>query len=137
MTTCEHCLYFVPRDGAEIKGTCHGMPPATNGKRPPIQATDVGCSLFRAATPPLSYVPMESLGKNEGTDAAKGAQTCGVTGCTELGQRYGAWLLATRIPVNTRLTQAQVEGVPIYEYDAGCRGAKAYQELVEEILPRM
>lgn len=52
-------------------------------------------------------------------------------------ERHGEYVLQTRIPVNTRLSQAQVEGTPIFGYDATCRGALAYQELLDEIAPKL
>ncbi len=50
-----------------------------------------------------------------------------------LRRRYGRWLLDTTIPVNTTLSQAQSAGTTIFRHDAGCRGARAYQELLDEL----
>ena len=54
-----------------------------------------------------------------------------------LESRYPAQLLGTTIPINTRLAQAQLEGKPIFSYDAACRGAAAYGDLMTELAPRM
>jgi len=54
-----------------------------------------------------------------------------------LNHRYGGQLLDTKIPVNTRLAQAQVEGKPVFAYDGACRGAKAYRALIEEVAGRL
>jgi len=54
-----------------------------------------------------------------------------------LDERYAHLLLDTRIPVNTRLAQAQADGVPIMNFDPQCRGAIAYRALVDEIGPRI
>jgi chromosome partitioning protein len=51
-----------------------------------------------------------------------------------LRSRYGATLLSTQIPINTKLSQAQLEGLPIFEFDANCPGSQAYTQLVEELL---
>lgn len=53
-----------------------------------------------------------------------------------LRDRYARYLLETRIPVNTRLSQAQAEGQPIFRFDPTCRGAKAYAALVDEVVTR-
>lgn len=50
--------------------------------------------------------------------------------------RYARWVLPTVIPVNTTLAQAQLEGHPVFGFDARCRGAQAYAELVHEVLVR-
>lgn len=54
-----------------------------------------------------------------------------------LVSRYGRHLLDTAVPVNTTLSQAQVEGRPIFRHDAQCSGAKAYRALLDEIAPRL
>ncbi len=54
-----------------------------------------------------------------------------------LEARYGRHLLATRVPVNTALAQAQAEGAPIFQFDAGCRGAKAYEAVMAEVIERL
>jgi len=58
-----------------------------------------------------------------------------VNECVEpaLASRYGRTLLDTRIPVNTRLAQAQAAGKPIARFDEACRGAVAYDELLDEV----
>ena len=42
----------------------------------------------------------------------------------------------TMIPRNVRLSEAPSYGLPIHLYDARCSGAKAYQELAQELLGR-
>ena len=42
----------------------------------------------------------------------------------------------TMIPRNVRLSEAPSYGLPIHLYDARCSGAKAYQELAQELLSR-
>ena len=42
----------------------------------------------------------------------------------------------TMIPRNVRLSEAPSYGLPIHLYDARCSGAKAYQELGQELLSR-
>ena len=54
-----------------------------------------------------------------------------------LRSRYGRHLLDTTIPINTRLSQAQVEGTPVFRYDASCSGSKAYRDLLAELGPRL
>ena len=54
-----------------------------------------------------------------------------------LDERYARFLLDTRIPVNTTLSQAQVVGTPVFKFDASCRGSQAYGELIEEISGRL
>ncbi|TNF27063.1 MAG: ParA family protein, partial [Deltaproteobacteria bacterium] len=51
--------------------------------------------------------------------------------------RYARWVLPTVIPVNTTLAQAQLEGQPVFAFDAKCRGAQSYSELVDEVLVRV
>ena len=42
----------------------------------------------------------------------------------------------TMIPRNVRLSEAPSYGLPIHLYDSRCSGAKAYQELAQELLQR-
>ena len=42
----------------------------------------------------------------------------------------------TMIPRNVRLSEAPSYGLPIHLYDARCSGAKAYQELAQELMQR-
>ena len=51
--------------------------------------------------------------------------------------RYARYVLPTVIPVNTTLAQAQLDGVPIFAFDPRCRGAVAYEELVEDVVHRI
>ena len=62
-----------------------------------------------------------------------------VNECVEpaLENRYGRTLLETRIPVNTRLAQAQAAGRPILTFDESCRGASAYEDLTDEVAGRL
>ena len=52
---------------------------------------------------------------------------------TALRTRYGAYVLDTFVPVNTRLAQAQLAGTPVFQHDAGCTGSRAYRQLLEEV----
>lgn len=52
-------------------------------------------------------------------------------------EQWARHLLPVRIPVNTKLAQAQLAGTPIFSYDAQSRGAKAYAELVTEVVRRL
>lgn len=57
-----------------------------------------------------------------------------------LEQIEQAWehvLLKTRIGINTALPQAQLAGVPIFEFAPDSRGAKHYRALVQEIAQRV
>lgn len=51
-----------------------------------------------------------------------------------LSSRYGQALLTTQIPINTKLSQAQLDGQPIFEFDRTCPGSLAYTSLVGELL---
>lgn len=51
-----------------------------------------------------------------------------------LQARYAAHLFATIIPKNDALNQAQIAKVDIFEFDPTCAGAKAYVELVNEVI---
>lgn len=54
-----------------------------------------------------------------------------------LERRYARQLLATKIPVNTQLAQAQVVGETVYHVAKNCRGARAYNDLIDEIAHRL
>ncbi len=54
-----------------------------------------------------------------------------------LRARYGRHLLDTSIPINTRLSQAQVEGTPVFRYDEACSGSTAYRALLTELGPQL
>ncbi len=47
---------------------------------------------------------------------------------------YSGKVFSTVIPVNVRLAEAPSHHESIFEYDSGCNGAKAYEELAKEIL---
>jgi len=47
---------------------------------------------------------------------------------------FGGRVFSTVIPVNVRLAEAPSYHKSIFEYDSECNGAKAYRELVQEIL---
>lgn len=51
-----------------------------------------------------------------------------------LRENYGPFLMASSIPANTRLNEAQVVGEPINIYDDRSKGAEAYRGLSEEVL---
>lgn len=55
---------------------------------------------------------------------------------TESLARYARYILPTAIPVNTTLTQAQLDGRSIFAFDPRCRGALAYEALVDEVIAR-
>ncbi|MCC6622746.1 MAG: ParA family protein [Deltaproteobacteria bacterium] len=52
-------------------------------------------------------------------------------------EAFSRHLVSTRIPVNTAIAQAQLAGVPVFEHDPACRGAKAYAEVVHEVARRV
>jgi len=56
---------------------------------------------------------------------------------SSLKERHGALVLNTRIPVNTRLSQAQNAGQPIFQFDPDCRGSAAYGEALDELVVRL
>ncbi len=47
---------------------------------------------------------------------------------------FGNLVFKTIIPRNVRLSESPSYGKPISEYDEHSRGAKAYEQLVEELL---
>ena len=52
-------------------------------------------------------------------------------------QEWGDLLLPVHIGVNDSLSQAQTEGVDIYSYDPGSRGAEHYKALADCVLDRV
>ena len=54
-----------------------------------------------------------------------------------LSTRYGRALMTSYVPINTTLAQAQLEGEPIFSYDEGCAGSRAYQQVLSEISRRL
>jgi chromosome partitioning protein len=54
-----------------------------------------------------------------------------------LRSRYGRALLSTQVPINTKLSQAQFEGEPVFTYDEACAGSRAYQQLLDEVGSRL
>ena len=52
----------------------------------------------------------------------------------ELYQYFPGKIFKSVIPRNVRLAEAPSYGVPILNYDAGSKGAKAYERLAREIL---
>ena len=50
---------------------------------------------------------------------------------------YGDFVFESKIPVNTAIGRAQLEGQTVYEYDPGARAAEAYAGFVEEILEKL
>lgn len=49
---------------------------------------------------------------------------------------FGIKILEQTIPVNIKLGEAQSQGKAIYDYDADCTGAKAYEAVTNELLSR-
>jgi chromosome partitioning protein len=54
----------------------------------------------------------------------------------EIRRHYGESVFQTTVPRNVRLSEAPSHGLPIILYDYYSRGAKAYLDLVKEILVR-
>ena len=54
-----------------------------------------------------------------------------------LRTRYGSYVLDTKVPVNTKLAQAQLAGRPVYTFDSACTGTRAYRALLDEVTPRL
>ena len=54
----------------------------------------------------------------------------------EITKFFGNTVFETTIPRNVKLAESPSFGMPIYLYDKNCAGAKAYQNLSEEILTR-
>ena len=54
----------------------------------------------------------------------------------EANNFFQAKVYRTIVPRNVRLAEAPSHGMPIFQYDIGCRGAKAYLALAQEFLQR-
>lgn len=54
-----------------------------------------------------------------------------------LQKHYSGRLFKTTIPTNSKLAEAPSFGKTIFGHDKGSRGAKAYEELAEEVLKRL
>ncbi len=54
----------------------------------------------------------------------------------EIRERFGDKVFDTMIYKNVRLSEAEVEGKPIIQFDPQARGAQNYDALAEEILRR-
>ena len=55
---------------------------------------------------------------------------------SEIQNHFGQQVYQTVIPRNVRLSESPSHGQTIIEYDAGCPGAKAYNQLGNEFLKR-
>jgi len=62
-----------------------------------------------------------------------------VTGAVlhELESRFAGLVTRTRIPVSTALAQAQMAGIPVFDFDPDSPGAKAYRSLAGEVTARI
>ena len=54
-----------------------------------------------------------------------------------LAEAYGDLVMTTRIPVSTALARAQMEGIPVFDYDPSASGSVAYRALSKEVLVRL
>ena len=54
----------------------------------------------------------------------------------EIRKFFGKKVFNTIIPRNIRVSEAPSHGLPVYEHDKKCAGAKAYMELTKEFLER-
>jgi len=52
-------------------------------------------------------------------------------------EQWARHLVPTKVPVNTAIAQAQLAGVPIYEHQSTCNGAKAYAAVTREVARRV
>jgi chromosome partitioning protein len=55
---------------------------------------------------------------------------------TAARQRFGELVTQTVIPVNVRIADAPMHGIPVYEHDPKSSGAQAYQQLAKELIDR-
>lgn len=49
---------------------------------------------------------------------------------------FGRTIFETKIPSNVRINEAQSHGKAVFDYDATCKGAQAYEALAKEFLQR-
>ena len=56
---------------------------------------------------------------------------------SEVFAYYGKKMFKTKVPRNIKLSEAPSHGLSIFQYDKNSAGAKAYQELCEEIIERI
>jgi len=54
-----------------------------------------------------------------------------------LQETYGDLLMETRIPVSSALARAQMQGVPVFDFDPAASGAVAYRALSDEVVARL
>jgi chromosome partitioning protein len=54
-----------------------------------------------------------------------------------LEQRFGHLVLDTRVPNNTAVARACLQGRPVYDFDPGATAASSYKELTDELLQRI
>ncbi|MCH9650839.1 MAG: ParA family protein [Deltaproteobacteria bacterium] len=54
----------------------------------------------------------------------------------EIRNHFASKVYRTIVPRNVRLAEAPSHGVPIFQYDVSCRGARAYLGLAQEYLDR-
>lgn len=54
----------------------------------------------------------------------------------ELADAYGPLVTRTHIPVSSALARAQMEGIPVFDFDPAATGATAYQALAGEVMAR-
>lgn len=54
-----------------------------------------------------------------------------------LQETYGDLLMETRIPVSSALARAQMQGVPVFDFDPAAAGAVAYRALSDEVVARL
>ena len=55
----------------------------------------------------------------------------------QLEAAYGEVLLPVQIGINNSLSQAQHNGLDIYEYAPNCRGAEQYEDLAGHVAARL
>jgi chromosome partitioning protein len=54
-----------------------------------------------------------------------------------LEQRFGSLLFNSRVPNNTAVPRACLEGRPVFDFEPGCRGAQGYLDATDELLDRI
>lgn len=54
-----------------------------------------------------------------------------------LDEAYGDLVMNSHIPVSSALARAQMEGLPVFDFDPGASGAVAYRALSQEVLGRL